>query len=112
MNVVITEGFKKSFYGIFNLEKELFQFSNKLKNTKQIKLISPYLKYKMIVSGIHIRWIYVMIINNNLIPIFITKKSNKTYWNNLLIDKKNIDFFKLRYEKSINDIENNKYIII
>ena len=111
MNIIITETFKKDFLKIFKSELFLENFSQNLKNIKSIKLTSPYNKFKLQMWWIHLRWIYIILLQNKYLPIFVVKKSNKKYWNNLLINNKNIYFYKLKYEKSINDIENNNFKI-
>ena len=110
MNIIVTKTFEKEFYKIFNKKIELSSFCNKIKIWKFINLKIPYQKYKFSISWISIRWIIV--IHNdkiNIIPIFVIKKSDKTYWDNLILNKEIDNILNLKYDKAISDIRDNNY---
>lgn len=101
---------KKEFYKIFIKKSDLNKFCNKTKIWNFINFKIPYKKYKFTISWISIRWIIVIHDNRvSVIPIFIIKKSDKTYWNNLIFNKKMDNILNLKYDKAIQDIENNDY---
>jgi len=49
--------------------------------------------------------------NNILVPIFIVKKSNKRYWNNLIITNEIQKILEQKYLKNFNGIKNNNFQI-
>ena len=108
MIIIITKTFKKDFKKIF-LENNLGIFCKQFSLSKKINLKNPYKKYKIDVSWTAIRWVYIIWFNWIYLPIFIVKKADKKYWMNLILTKELIKILKLKYEKSLKDIENNDF---
>jgi len=75
-----------------------------------ISLKYPYLKLKIIIWGISIRWILLRTIWGNLVFIILCLKKDKNCWYNLTFDsiKKEINLIE---PKILSDIENKNYII-
>ncbi len=111
MNIIITKTFKKDFLKILH-KKSLKIFCLKLKKENFFLLEEPYKKFKFDINWTSIRWIIVLHNDKiNLIPLFIIKKSNKKYWMNLILNKEIKKIIILKYDKSINDIENDHFEI-
>ena len=106
MNIIITKNFKKDFNKIFKWNKDIASFSLKLKKTQIINLDNPFKKYKFSFLNINVRWILLFEINNNYLPIFIVKKSDKKFWMNLIITNSIKKILELNYLKAIEDIKN------
>ena len=104
MTIIITKTFKKDFNKIFK-DNNLSIFCKQLSLSKEINLEIPYKKYKINISWITIRWVYVIWINWIYLPIFIVKKSDKKYWMNLILTKELVKILQLKYEKNLEDIE-------
>lgn len=111
MNIIITDTFKKDFLKIFKL-KDLDLFSQQIQYSKSITLKEPYQKYKFYISGIAIRGVFIVLVQDHYLPIFIVKKSDKNYGNNLILSKELIKILSLKYQKAIEDIKNKKHIIL
>lgn len=106
MNIIITKNFKKDFNKIFKWSKDIVLFSLKLKKTQIINLDYPFKKYKFSFLNINVRWILIFEINNNYLPIFIVKKSDKKSWMNLIITNSIKKILELNYLKAIENIKN------
>lgn len=109
MNIIITETFKSEFISIFKSEVLISWFCEKIKWTKFINLNFPFKKIKFKYVWIDIRWIIFIWINDKILPIFIVKKSNKKYWNNLVLNKMIKDISKIKLNNCLSDIDNNNY---
>ncbi len=109
MNIIITDTFEKEFKNIFKSESLLLTFSKKLKKVERIKLKHPLEKIKFNFSWISIRWIIFIWIGDNLLPIFIVKKSDKRFWNNLILNKEVQILCKNKLKKCLLDFENDKF---
>lgn len=112
MNLIITKTFLKDFYCIFNSEKILKYFTQKIYKSDLISLNQEYKKFKFDILNQSIRWIiYVENDNNFFIPIFIVKKSDKKYWMNLILTKEILEILDLKMSKSIDDFNSGNYKI-
>jgi len=109
MNIVITNTFKKEFISIFKSESLMTGFCEKIKYSKNIRLDFPLDKIKFKYVWIDIRWIIFIWIKDKILPIFIIKKSNKKYWNNLVLNKEIKDISKIKLKNCLLDFENNDY---
>ena len=110
MNIIITKNFRKDFNKIFK-DKYIIDFCKNFLYLKEINLDFPYKKYKFNIAWINIRWVYIISIKNIILPIFITKKSDKKYWMNLVTNKDFLKILKLKYQKWLIDFENNEFKI-
>ncbi len=111
MNIIITDTFKKDFLKIFKWKNDIFLFSKELRKTRFINLKNPFQKYKLTFSWISIRWILLLNIANNCIPLYVVKKSNKKYWMNLVLDKELEKILENKYFKIKEDINNDDFEI-
>ena len=109
MNIIITNTFKKEFISIFKSEYLIDGFCDKLKRSKNIRLNFPLDKIKFSYVWIDIRGIIFIWIKNKILPIFIIKKSNKKYWNNLILNKEINEITKLKLKNCLDDIDNNDF---
>ena len=103
MKVIITKSFEKDFLKILKYKTFLVDFSKLLKDKsyKFIDLKYPYKKFKYKISNISLRTILLCNLDNNIIPIFIAKKSNKKDWYNIILDQQ----FEFLLEKRLLNIK-------
>ncbi len=89
MKIIITETFSKLFSKEFkNYNFELENLVEILKKTKLINLKDPYIKVKLTLNKVSLRWIVIKNDNDSIIPIFMTLKKNKIIGDNLVLNKK------------------------
>ena len=112
MSIIITQTFKKDFIKIFHSFWLIETFSIKLQNTEFYKLKIPYQKFKFYIWWISVRWIVIISHQDNIIPIFIVKKSDKKHWMNLWISNETRAVLSVKYDKMLYDIKNWNYIKI
>ena len=88
MKIILTKSFIKDFekdFKNYNLTYQDLVF--KLKTTKIINLVNPFIKFKITIKWISLRWIGIINDNNKTIPIFFVLKKDKKYWENLVLNK-------------------------
>lgn len=111
MNVIFTDSFLKKFkkdYRKYNFS--ISELAVKLKKTEYLQLDEPFCKVKLKLNNVAIRWIVLLNINNSVLPVYIVLKTDKKYWNNLIINKEVEEILeKLAKEIEI-DLKNNNYI--
>lgn len=110
MSIIITKRFEKQY--LENLSKYFSKvdFINILKSKSHtfISLQKPYFKIKNNVKSISIRWILVILEEDNIVPLMVFLKKDKKYWENVnWIDYKNM--ILKEQEENIKDIENWDY---
>ena len=107
MQIIITNTFKNDFLSIFKFQQLFDKFLVVIKNKahKLIDLKYPYKKFKCDIWNITVRWI-VFISNENIIPIYIVKKSNKQYWENLILNKEIMLLLEIKLKFSKLDLIN------
>jgi len=108
MRIIITNSFLKKYKKIvwlINLKK----LSLKIKKINLITLKYPYLKLKLNIWWIAIRWVLLKTHWWNFIFLILCLKKDKNCWNNILFSnfKKEILYME---SKTIKDIENKNYI--
>ena len=88
MKIILTKTFIKDFEKEFkNHNISHIDLVNKLKSTRIISLTNPYVKIKITIKWISIRWIWIFNDFKKLIPIFFVLKKNNQYWKNLVMNK-------------------------
>jgi len=111
MNIIITDTFKKDFLSIFKSELLIKWFCDRINSTKLLKLKHPFDKIKFKYVWIDIRWLLFIWIADKLFPIFIIKKSNKKYWNNLVLNYEITKIAEWKLEKVLLDFKNDDFKI-
>lgn len=111
MKIFITKTFKNIFLKEFNFNSILLDFIKILseKNHNLIDLKYPYKKFKYNMWNLTIRGIIFCWIENILIPLFIVKKSDKKYWNNLILNWNIEKILEDRLIKTKIDLEDNNF---
>ncbi len=83
--IIITKRFEEKY--LINLSKNFQkqEFINMLKTKKHtfISLHSPYFKIKNNVNNVSIRWVLVVLEENNIVPLVLFLKKDKKYWDNV-----------------------------
>ncbi len=106
--VIISQSFKQDFLKLFH-QSLLIELVNKLNQASLINLKTPYKKFKLNLNQVATRGVAVIVFENKIVPIFIVKKSNKQYGNNLIINKEIALVLKKKFEDTITDIQNCDY---
>lgn len=110
MSIIITKRFENKYLRdlLKNFSKE--DFINMLKSKKHtfISLHKPYFKIKNNVNSISIRWILIILEEDNIVPLMIFFKKDKKYWENVNW-KDYKDMILEEQEENIKDIENWDY---
>ena len=109
MNIVITDTFKKEFISMFKSDVLIWKFCKKINKSKVINLDYPLDKIKFNFIGISIRWLIYISIKDKVLPILIVKKSNKKYWNNLILNNEIKKICKVKLGKCLDDFDEGKY---
>jgi hypothetical protein len=81
----------------------------KVNETKLIFLSDELYKFKFYIKTVSVRWIIFLNIENAFIPILITKKSDKNYGNNLILNKDIQNILETKFQKMTKDLENNNF---
>lgn len=88
MKIILTKSFIQDFDKDFkNYNINHIDLILKLKSTKIINLTNPFIKFKITVKKISLRWVWIINDNNKIIPIFFVLKKDKKYWENLVLNK-------------------------
>lgn len=112
MQILLTETLEKDLSKIFSWDNAKIIFLNRLKeiNPELIYLKRPYVKIKVSLFSISFRIIWkFQIINWILVLIFVLKKVDKTFWENIIWNKKLESKIDIRLSKINQDIENWNY---
>ena len=112
MKILVSETLEKDLNKIFNWENAKIIFLNKLKeiNPELIYLKRPYVKIKVSLFNISFRIIWkFQIINWILVLIFVLKKIDKTFWENIIWNKTFESKIDIRLLKINQDIEKWSY---
>jgi hypothetical protein len=102
MTIIIAKSFDKNFLKIFH-KKDYEEFTRKIQKTELLHLDIPY-------SNISIRWICFVTSKENIVPIFVVKKSDKLYGMNLIVDGDTLKIFENKYKWVLEDIESWDYV--
>jgi hypothetical protein len=109
MDILISNTFIKDFNKIIKLNDWLNSFLLELKKIEKniIKLSNNLFKYKFYVWNLSIRWVLILEISdkNIHIPCLIFKKSDKNYWNNLILTKEIEKLIDIQSCKIFKDIQ-------
>ncbi len=110
MNIIITKRFEDKYlkYLLKNFSKEVFIKMLKEKNHTFISLHQPYFKIKNTINSISIRWILLILEEDNIVPLMIFLKKDKKYWENINW-KEYKDIILEEQELSFEDIKNGNY---
>jgi len=103
MKIIITRSFENKYKKIINLI-DIKKLSEKLKNHKLITLKFPYLKLKLNIWGISIRWVVLKTKWWNLVYLILCLKKDKNCWENIRFNlfKEKLYLMELNI---INDLE-------
>lgn len=88
MKIILAKSFIQDFekdFKNYNLSYE--DLVSKIKSTKIINLVNPFIKFKITIKWVNLRWIGIINDNNKIIPIFFVLKKDKKYWENLILNK-------------------------
>ena len=108
MKVIITDSFLnryKKVISIINLEKLLL----KIKEINLITLKYPYLKLKLNIWWVAVRWVLLKTNWWNLVFLILCFKKDKNCWENIIFSKLEKEIYFME-EKVLNDIKNKNYI--
>ena len=91
MIIKISDSFQSTFSKDFkNHNISILDLVESLKKTTYIWLESPIAKVKIYIKWIAIRWLVVIKHKSNgqtIVPLFFVLKSDKKYWDNLILSK-------------------------
>jgi len=107
MKVILTKSFLSKYKKIIwlvDLDKVIW----KIKVIKLVNLKYPYLKLKLIIWWIAIRWVLIKTKWWNLIFIILCFKKDKKCWNNLSFENSHREIVNMEI-KVLKDIENGDY---
>lgn len=112
MNIIITKRFSNRYLKTLNKNFSKTDFINILKSKNHIfiSLHNPYFKLKCNISSISVRWILIVLDDENIVPLMIFLKKDKKNWENLNW-KDYKDMILEEQELSLKDIENWDYEI-
>lgn len=111
MKIILTKSFISDFdkeFKNYNINHE--DLISRIKSTKIINLSNPFIKYKITIKWVSLRWIWI--INNNwkMIPIFFVLKKDKNYWTNLVLNKEVLNKVNNKFAIYSKDFENWDYV--
>ncbi len=88
MKIILSKNFIQDFEKDFKNYNLTYQdLVLRLKSTKIINLVNPFIKFKITIKWVSLRWIWIVNDNNKIIPIFFVLKKDKKYWENLVLNK-------------------------
>lgn len=110
MKIIIADSFSKKY------KKELFlidinKLSKKINENNIIFLNHPYIKLKVIIWWIAIRWILLKTNLWNLVFLVLCFKKDKNCWDNLSFETYKFEILSME-QKVLSDIENWNFKII
>ena len=107
MKIIITKSFLKKYKKTIDLI-DLEKLSSKIKKINLITLKFPYLKLKLNIWWIAIRWVLLKTKWWNIIFLILCLKKDKNCWYNITFNNLKKEIINME-DKVINDLKNNDF---